>query len=214
MWNSSTREDACRQEESTGDLIQLHVWRPFFNLVNDDQRRIRYVNAGWPGSTHDDRVLRNTVLVSDKENYFQPWQYLLGDSAYSPQNYMIPAFKKISGGQLSREEELFNTMLSTPRVESEHCIGMLKGRFPFLRSIRFKIDGKKPKKSLRHILRYVKCCCILHNMLIDEDVEEYDDDDKSLIDADNILNRPLPGHLPRHALREELKNYLLARFCV
>ena len=53
---------------------------------------------------------------------------------------------------------------------------------------------------------------ILHNLLLDDEVEEYDDDDVSVIDADNVLNRPLPPHLSKDFRREELTNYLMEKY--
>jgi hypothetical protein len=40
-------------------------------VVNDDQRRIQYFYAGWPGSTHDDRVFRNSRIVLDLAEHFK-----------------------------------------------------------------------------------------------------------------------------------------------
>jgi len=47
---------------------------------------------------------------------------------------------------------------------SEHTIGILKGRFPWLRSIRMKITKKK--RSLCRILQLLDATIILHNMLL------------------------------------------------
>ena len=125
---------------------------------------------------------------------------------------MVPAYKKTSARDLSREQELFNKTLSSPRVESEHAIGMLKGRWPYLRSIRMKIRRKNKKRCLKKIFNYIRCCVILHNLLIEEDTEEYLDDDVSVIDADNVLNRPLPDFMERDFRREELKNYIMEKY--
>ena len=181
-------------------------------IVNDDQRHIRYCNIGWPGCTHDDRVFRNSVLVGRNSEHFTPFEYIIGDSAYTPQPYMIPAYKKTANRGLERDEEIFNTVLSTPRVESEHTIGMLKGRWPFLRQIRMRIKKKKTKFSLKKIIYYVKCCCILHNLLLqDDDIQEYDDD-VSVIDADNVLNQAMREHEPKDSRRDELKNYVMEKY--
>ena len=51
-------------------------------------------------------------------------------------------------------------------------------------------------------------------MLLDDEVEEYEDDDISLIDADNVLNRPVPTNFPRNSRREELKNYIIENYFV
>ena len=63
-------------------------------VVCDDQCRVIYYLAGWPGSTHDNRVLRNSDLFRNKSKYFDINEYLLGDSAYSASQIMVQAFKK------------------------------------------------------------------------------------------------------------------------
>jgi DDE superfamily endonuclease len=48
-------------------------------IVNDDEKRIRYYLAGYPGSTHNNRIYRNTCLFNNREEYFGENGYLLGD---------------------------------------------------------------------------------------------------------------------------------------
>ena len=55
-----------------------------------------------------------------------------------------------------------------------------------------RIKQDSPKRSLAKIISYVKVCCILHNMLLDDEVEEYDDDEISLIDADERIEQAGP----------------------
>jgi hypothetical protein len=65
--------------------------------------------------------------------------------------------------------------MAKPRVISEHCIGLLKGRFPWLREIRTVIKGKN---DLKRVLFYVDICVILHNLLVNATVsDEWDLDD-------------------------------------
>jgi hypothetical protein len=181
-------------------------------VVNDDRRKIRYFNAGWPGSTHDDRVFRNSRIVQDLEDHFQDTEYIIGDSAYSPQNFMVSTYKKPVGAPLHPDNELFNKKLAKPRVSSEHTIGILKGRFPFLRSIRMRLTGKK---SFKKILRYVTVCIVLHNFLIEKREDDLDEasDDLSDIDADNELNCPVPDYMDSTTRREQVKNYVLENSC-
>jgi hypothetical protein len=177
-------------------------------VVNDDERRIRYFNAGWPGSTHDDRVFRNSKIVQELETHFLDTEYIIGDSAYGPQNFMVSTYKKPVGAPIPPENEQFNTKLSRPRVTSEHTIGMLKGRFPFLRSIRMQLTGKR---SFKKILRLISVCVVLHNFLVgnrEDDLDE-DGDDLSEIDADNKLNRPVADYMESNTRREQVKNYVL-----
>ena len=62
-------------------------------IVCDDRKRIIFYNAGWPGSTHDNRVFRNSKLFYKRGQYFSHHECLLGDSAYSASPVMVQAFK-------------------------------------------------------------------------------------------------------------------------
>jgi hypothetical protein len=71
-------------------------------------------------------------------------EYIISDTAYKPLPFCVPAFKCVSGEGLVMHPDkiLFNTILSKPRVEAEHIMGLWKGQCPWLRGIRMKItDG-------------------------------------------------------------------------
>ena len=137
-------------------------------VVCDDNCRILYQHTGWPGSVHDNRVWRTCKLMCRSDKYFSDKEYLLGDTAFTPGPRMIPPFKQTPGTFLNPNKIAFNTLLASPRVKSEHCIGILKGRFPFLKGIRMTLGGRK---DMQRILKYVRGCVILHNFLVDEDVD-------------------------------------------
>jgi len=82
-------------------------------------------------------------LYQNPKNYFSENEFNLGDSAFSNSPFMVLSFKKQSGEEIPEEHERFNKLLSKVRMRSEHTIGILKGRFPWLRSIRMKITKKK-----------------------------------------------------------------------
>jgi hypothetical protein len=94
-------------------------------VVNDDQWCIRYFNAGWPRSTHDDRVLQNSRIILELGHHFQANKYIIGDSAYGPHTFMVYVYKKPVGAPLHPDNKSFNTRLSKPRVSLEHTIGIL-----------------------------------------------------------------------------------------
>ena len=104
-------------------------------IICDHQRRIGHYLAGYPGSAHDNRVFKATKMSMEPKKYFDPMQYLIGDSAFENQPFMVSAFKKPKGTTLPKNHEKFNEKMARLRIISEHCIGMLKGRFPWLRSI-------------------------------------------------------------------------------
>ena len=109
----------------------------------DDQRIIRFYHSGWPGSEHNNRIFRNCDLFCNPDNYFTKKDFIIGDSAFSNMWFSITTFRKPPNGILNRHQERFNTLLSKPRVISEHTIDILKGRFPWLHHIHMKITKKK-----------------------------------------------------------------------
>ena len=143
-------------------------------IICDDQKRITYYNAGWPGSTHDNRVFRNSKLFYQRGNYFSHHEYLLGDSAYSASPVMVQAFKKQAAvAELPPNHEFFNTCLAQVRIASEHCIGILKGRFPCLKKNNIKL--KNSKAEVKELVELIGACIVLHNLLINYDELEIPD---------------------------------------
>jgi hypothetical protein len=131
-----------------------------------------------------------TKLASNPSLYLSPREYLLGDSAFENSSSMVSAYKNLPGpgGSQSLEQEKFNTCLGRGQVISEHTIGLLKGRFPWLRHMQ-RVIKKNPKQSMKQILRLIDSCVILHNLLLaqgDDDIPNNwhnDKDDASDIDS-------------------------------
>ena len=134
--------------------------------------------------------------------HFNFKEHLLLDSAFTPADNFIPAYKKPRGLELNEEQFHFNFMLKRPRSTSEHCIGAFKGRFPFLKSIRFMLEENE--ESVCKNLNYINVCAVLHNFLLmeNESGEMFYEDDgyTSDLDADNELNHPV-GDQESHATR-------------
>ena len=183
-------------------------------IICDDQRRIRYINAGWPGTAHDNRILRNSNIFQRPLSFFAERQYILGDSAFENTWFVVLAFKKPRGNKLPREQEIFNDAMSKPRVISEHTIGILKGRFPWLRQIRNVITDDP--NNMKRILDYILAATILHNLLLDCKIpdEWVDTDDMSSIDdpdraqsQDDELNVAVPVGSATDERRKQLMYY-------
>ena len=137
-------------------------------IVCDDKKRVIYYNAGWPGSTHDNRVFRNSQLYLNRGEYFSHQEYLLGDSAYSASPIMVQSFKKQAAqSELQPHNEFFNTCLAQVRISSEHCIGMLKGRFRCMKRSNIKL--KNGKKEVKNVVDLIGSCIVMHNLLINYD---------------------------------------------
>jgi hypothetical protein len=178
-------------------------------IVCDDKRHILYYHVGWPGSVHDNRVWRNCKLFHNRLVHFSLGEYLLGDSAFTPSNELVPSFKNPPNGVMSENQEAFNDLLSKPRSHSEHCIGLLKGRFQQLKNIRIKI---KNKRTMQQIIKVVRASVILHNLLIETNAE-YDEawidrNDTDAMDDDMGLARNLwGGNMQDDDQRQRLMDY-------
>jgi hypothetical protein len=97
---------------------------------------------------------------------FERAEFIIGDSAFNPSKRMISAYKRNAGEScLKAENEFFNTKMSSARFKSEHCIGLIKNRFPCLRGLNVRI--KKPR-DVKKVVQIFTACIILHNLLLSE----------------------------------------------
>ena len=136
-------------------------------IVCDDRRKIRYVFAGFCGSAHDMRVYSNSKLSSSADSFFKAGEYLLGDSGYTTTIRTVSSYKKPLANL--QENERFNRCLSSMRIRVEHCIGILKGRFPSLQSLRTQI---KDVETHKRAVLWIKACVVLNNMLLSDSFYE------------------------------------------
>lgn len=96
---------------------------------------------------------------------FSDGEYILADSGYASLEHIVPTFKRSSLNPLTPTQNHFNNALSKLRVASEHCNGMLKGRFGSLKELRLLISDAK---SAGHVCAWISACVVLHNFLIVE----------------------------------------------
>ncbi len=196
------------QSEDVPDYSgRKHAYSLSALVVCDDQRLIRFYLSGWPGSAHDNRIFRNSDLFLNPEQYFSPTEYIIGDSAFSNKWFSVTTYKKPTNGSMIPEHERFNNAISRPRVISEHTIGILKGRFPWLRSIRMKIT--RDKESIIPILVVIDACVVLHNLLTKNN-EPVDDEWLHDMEAtdDNWITRNLNDRVPDGANDDRRRNDL------
>ncbi|CAC5368191.1 unnamed protein product [Mytilus coruscus] len=169
-------------------------------LVVDNTLKILDVYSGWPGCTHDARVLRNSSLCRRAEGgeLFGPHKVIVGDSAYPVKNWLITPFK--DNGYLSARQKRFNKALSSFRQAVERTIGHVKGRFRRLRELTIH----EPKQIVLTIL----AGCILHNLCIiaHEDIDLYidRDNDNHTNNYVNIFQNDVGGVEIRQQMMENL----------
>ena len=158
--------------------------------VVDGNMIFQDVEAGYPGSMHDARVLRNSNIFTLAENRdiltgppvsiggndIRP--YLVGDSAYPLSNWLIKPFPERTNDP---QEVEFNKELSSARVKVECAFGLIKSRWRILHK---RLDSK-----INFVNKIVIACVVLHNFCIqagDFWDEPLDDDDDDGSDDDNF----------------------------
>jgi hypothetical protein len=130
---------------------------------------------------------------------------------------MLHTERKPAGVSIPREHEVFNDAMKPLRVISEHTIGILKGHFPWLQSIRCRINDDK--RSLKRILEYIDCTIILYNLLMErkdeipdewldlDDFSDIDDEGRAPGGDDDVLNQAVPNNAPSDQRRLDLMVY-------
>ncbi|XP_071052961.1 putative nuclease HARBI1 [Onthophagus taurus] len=145
-------------------LNRKHYFSIQMQVVCDHTRKIRAIFIGYPGSVHDSRVFRTSPLsetLAEKCGEL----YLLGDSGYPCQRHLLTPFKDRC--QLTENQRNFNVKLSSNRYVIEHCFGLLKQRFRQLFHLKLK--------DISLIANFIRACCVLHNLAVDNDLLVLDD---------------------------------------
>ncbi|KNE90011.1 hypothetical protein PSTG_16529 [Puccinia striiformis f. sp. tritici PST-78] len=142
-------------------------------LVCDQDKNITYVYTGWPGCSHDQRLMANCALTTSPTDYFSEGQYLLADSAFVPMENVVPAFRRPRNQPLTDEQHNFNCHLSGVCVTIENCIGLWKNRFQSLRGLRLRIANKQ---DMVRAAAWIMACAVLHNHLNQGEDFEFEPD--------------------------------------
>lgn len=127
------------------------------------------VYVGWPGRTHDARVLANSPIYQMAEahdGYLFPREkstvvdgvevpiHLIGDAAYPLKKWLMKGF--LNHQILTPDQSHFNFCLSSARMVVENSFGRLKGRWRCLL--------KRNDVDINIMSDIVVACCILHNI--------------------------------------------------
>jgi hypothetical protein len=135
-------------------------------IACNQDHRIIFFSTGHPRSCSDSRAYGQTTLAKTPEQAFSSGEYLLADSRYMPSETIVLAYKITDfddPSDLHEPDDIshFNYFLAQVRVDVEHTIGILKGRFTSLWEIRIDLHEKE------HIQKFIKqaiACVVLHNI--------------------------------------------------
>jgi len=186
-------------DESAVDYFSwYHQHDSIVQGVVDGQKLFLDFAAGYPGSLHDARVLRNSTLYRCAEGnevlksptvqigHHEIRPCLVGDSAYPLGPWIQKPFPEATR---DRDEIAFNRELTAARVSVECAFGILKSRW--------RILAKRFDSKINFAVKTAIACAVLHNFCIRnsdhwDDGDENDDDDGEnddtnvMQDGDNI----------------------------
>ena len=150
-----------------------------YEVICTSRRRIQSVSFGHPGSRNDKHIVRTdetvmsllegngwfqtksfecTIDVTGKTKVFQGL-YLISDGGY----HRWPCFAfPIKSGQPGSAPMIWSAMLESVRKDIECVFGILKKRFYVLKAF-------NRMSNVRNIDDVFVTCCILHNILLEDD---------------------------------------------
>ncbi|XP_041930273.1 protein ANTAGONIST OF LIKE HETEROCHROMATIN PROTEIN 1 [Alosa sapidissima] len=124
--------------------------------------------VGWPGRTHDARILANSPIFikAEQDGYLFPCEasqtvgdveipvHIIGDPAYPLRKWLMKGFTNHHA--LDQQQRKFNYRLSSARMVVENAFGRLKGRWRCL--------SKRLDVATASVSDVVLACCVLHNI--------------------------------------------------
>ncbi|XP_054085161.1 uncharacterized protein LOC128921451 [Zeugodacus cucurbitae] len=143
-----------------------HIYSVKAQAVCDHRLQIRHLVLGFPGSVHDARIFNNSELSIEARKFFGEGEWIAGDSAYKLSSTVITPLRENSRNLTLSQRNFFNKTFSQYRNRIEHCFGMLKERFGSLKGLRLQI---KNEKCMRKVNKWILCCALLHNFILQQD---------------------------------------------
>jgi hypothetical protein len=159
--------------------------------IVDNERRIRDIYIGFPGSVHDARVFANSNISQHPGLYFGSDQWIAGDSAYPLTDYLITPFRRNTPNIREQDRLIFSKRFSKYRVIVENAFGILKEVFGSLKELRIRVNKRTGHSAA---CNWILACCILYNIVrpVPEDygieLQEPEDDDYSGNNGNGVLS--------------------------
>lgn len=169
--------------------------------VVDYKKKFLDICVGWPGSTHDSRILTNSNLYNKFNNQNNLNKYILGDGGYPNLSWLIVPYKDIGRG-LTHEQAYFNLKHSQTRIKVEQAFGLLKGRW---RCLLHTLEV-----SCEIVSHIITTCCILHNICEERSdflsPEDHYNDTGVNVNGEANTNETLEGNVIRNTICDFLWN--------
>ena len=114
-----------------GSLVKTDPFQPHLRWFNgrkkmyavnvqavcDNRKAFIDIAAGWHGSAHDSRMLRNSAMFREFATKFGPTEFLVGDGGYPCMHWLVTPFR--NNANTTNIQRAFNTQISRARVVIE-----------------------------------------------------------------------------------------------
>ena len=142
--------------------------------VCDNYKRIQWMSSNHQGCTNDSAAFQQTQLyqlLQKRSTWLMKNEFfLVGDSAYALESFMLTPYDKVNVGKVQgQKEDAYNFYHSNCRIRIECAFGELIMRWGiFWRKFQMGIDAAGP---------VVTAAAHLHNFIIGHRMDEQEDDD-------------------------------------
>lgn len=131
--------------------------------VSDADLKIRNIIVRWPGSSHDQTIFNNSILKQDFAAGRYGRYFLLGDSGYKTETYLMTPLLRTE----TPAENLYNESQIRSRNVVERQYGVWKRRFPII--------STSIKVHIQSAMDVIVATAILHNIAIEMNEDLPDD---------------------------------------
>lgn len=138
---------------------------------------MRDIFVGYPGSVHDSRVFRTSLVCQTLPNKCGNF-FILVDSDYPRQRHILTPFK--DRGQMTRRQRNHNYLL-LKNIHThliEHCFELMEEKCRQLYHIK--------SKNIQDLVHFIRACAVLHNLALHNEFI-IDDNDIPPPDPTNLV---------------------------
>ncbi|KAG8376305.1 hypothetical protein BUALT_Bualt09G0049500 [Buddleja alternifolia] len=174
--------------------------------------KFTYILSGWEGSASDSRILKDALSRAHDRLIVPQGKYYLVDAGFQLKTGFLAPYrstryhlKEYSIHEPQNSRELFNLRHASSRNSIERAFGVLKKKFPMLRSgtqTYFDVDTQGD---------IVLACCILHNYLmgVDPNIKIIREVDEELMNKEpeiypSLVDECREGELLRETIANDM----------
>lgn len=195
-----------------------------FNLqaICNPRKEFIYAHAGMKASTHDSTAFKSSRLYAERQQLFHRSAYILADKAYEIDRHVLTPFKENAIGD-RQHHTAFNQAVTNERIHIEHAFGILKNRWPSLRSIPVSIRKEKDNHDHNRVVNWIFACLVLHNFLrrygLADEINEGFDEERAEENVEEEVAQPQVAGVAQNdpsrgmkRMGEERRNELARQF--